>query len=291
MTLPWDLAVVRSVALLRDNVPADGQPYFGAFSGGKDSVVIKELARRAGVPVEWHYHVTTIDPPELVRFIKREHPDVIFDLPKCGNFFAQMAKAGYPTRSRRWCCRVLKEHHPKGRALITGVRVSESARRGKQWTSCVVPDRITADPIVLPVRLWSESDIWAFIRFANIPYCSLYDEGFARLGCIGCPMISHDQREVQFARWPHFRRAWILAFERLWESRAGTLNRNGLIWWGTRYHDTADELWRWWHDGHRDVMQWRLSHGLRIKCSMPGEMVQLQLHDKTPVKAQEKERG
>ena len=38
--------------------PAEG--YYGAFSGGKDSCVIKELARLAGVKVDWHYNWTTV---------------------------------------------------------------------------------------------------------------------------------------------------------------------------------------------------------------------------------------
>ena len=44
--------------------------YFLAFSGGKDSVVIKALADMAGVKYDAHYHLTSVDPPELVRFKK-----------------------------------------------------------------------------------------------------------------------------------------------------------------------------------------------------------------------------
>ena len=51
--------VERACALLRLHQP-EGD-YYGAFSGGKDSCVIKELARLAGVRVTWHYNVTTID--------------------------------------------------------------------------------------------------------------------------------------------------------------------------------------------------------------------------------------
>ena len=63
--------------------PADG--YWLAFSGGKDSVVIKRLAQMAGVKFEAHYSVTSVDPPELVRFIKDVHPDVSFDIPRDKN--------------------------------------------------------------------------------------------------------------------------------------------------------------------------------------------------------------
>jgi len=85
----------KAIGLLQLHEPKDA-PYYGCFSGGKDSVVIKELARRAGVRIVWHYNVTTIDPPELVRFIRREHPDVAFERPK-HPFFVEMRTHGFPT--------------------------------------------------------------------------------------------------------------------------------------------------------------------------------------------------
>lgn len=48
--------------------PEDG--YFVGFSGGKDSQVLLDLVKRAGVKYKAHYNVTTIDPPENVRFIR-----------------------------------------------------------------------------------------------------------------------------------------------------------------------------------------------------------------------------
>lgn len=61
------------------------QPSHGfwlAFSGGKDSCVILELAKMAGVKFTAYYNVTTIDPPKLVRFIIEEHPEVVRLHPK-----------------------------------------------------------------------------------------------------------------------------------------------------------------------------------------------------------------
>jgi len=51
--------------------------------------------------------------------------------------------------------------------------------------------------MVAPIFDWTDEDVWAYIRDRNLPYCSLYDEGFKRLGCIGCPMASKG-REQQF---------------------------------------------------------------------------------------------
>jgi hypothetical protein len=54
-------------------------------------------------------------------------------------------------------------------------------------------------------------------------------------------------------------------FARLWEKRAGHPDRNGREWWGSRVHDSADELWRWWMDGQQNATKWRVEHGLRVK--------------------------
>lgn len=70
-----DIAIQR----LKSFEPPEG--YFLAFSGGKDSQCIYHLAKMAGVKFEAHYHVTSVDPPELIYFIREHYPDVIFDIP------------------------------------------------------------------------------------------------------------------------------------------------------------------------------------------------------------------
>lgn len=74
--------VQRAMDRLKAFEPKEG--YWLAYSGGKDSIVIKRLAEMAGVKFEAHYNVTSVDPPELVRFIKKQK-DVYFDIPKDKN--------------------------------------------------------------------------------------------------------------------------------------------------------------------------------------------------------------
>lgn len=92
--------------------PPDG--YYLAFSGGKDSVVIKALADMAEVKYDAHYSLTSVDPPELVQFIK-SFDDVIIDVPKDkdGNRITMWnlipRKKMPPTRIVRYCCKELKD--------------------------------------------------------------------------------------------------------------------------------------------------------------------------------------
>lgn len=72
--------VETAIKRLQTFEPPEG--YYLAFSGGKDSVVIKALADMAGVKYDARYNLTSVDPPELVRFIKDEHPDVVIEVPK-----------------------------------------------------------------------------------------------------------------------------------------------------------------------------------------------------------------
>lgn len=228
--MPLYMLVQRSVMLLQSNAPTDGKPYYGCFSGGKDSIVIKRLAQMAGVPVEWHYNVI-IDPPELMRFIREHHPDVKWERsvfhrgPRKGqrrpHFFARIKeKLLVPTRFRRWCCTEYKHSKgPRKCTRILGIRVEESTDRRARYTSCVMP-KPAGRREVYPIRLWTKEHVWQFIREQRLPYCSLYDEGFERLGCVGCPLSSPDHRRREFKRWPHFERQWRAACDFVVSERA-----------------------------------------------------------------------
>jgi phosphoadenosine phosphosulfate reductase len=238
--------VERAVALLRTNEPADG--YYLAFSGGKDSCVIKKLAQLAGVRFDAWYNNTTIDPPELVRFIKREHPDVRWNNPPTGNMLHRIAvrPSTPPTRRGRWCCEEYKEGNGKGRVCVFGVRAEESPRRAHRWHE--VSKSSTNDKAVCPVVYWTTEQLWEFIRAYAVPYCSLYDEGFKRLGCIGCPLAGNAGVERMFDRWPKYREAWKRAIIANWENRKDCLNKRT----GEPVHQakfkSGEDYWLWWLD-------------------------------------------
>lgn len=212
-----------AVDRLKTFEPPEG--YYLAFSGGKDSVVIKALADMAGVKYDAHYNVTSVDPPELIYFIREHHPDVAWEYPtdKDGNRITMWnlipKRKIPPTRRIRYCCEVLKEGGGKGRFVITGVRWAESARRKNSRAGLEInaysTKRELADPdnpdnekmtrycptkgrhILNPIIDWDDGDVWEFIRRFDIPYCELYDQGYTRLGCIGLKMTwrRHDGRQ------------------------------------------------------------------------------------------------
>lgn len=74
---------------------------------------------------------------------------------------------------------------------------------------------------VNPIIDWTEGEVWEFLKEYNIPYCTLYDEGFKRLGCIGCPMGSKEQRIREFERWPKYKHLYMVAFQKMVDNRGG----------------------------------------------------------------------
>ena len=98
-----DLVAV-AVARLRQFEPPEG--YYLAFGGGKDSVVLYWLAVVAGVRFDAHFSLTTIDPPELVAFVRGEYPGVQVERP-VRSYFNLFPERGAPRRQTRWCCSAL----------------------------------------------------------------------------------------------------------------------------------------------------------------------------------------
>jgi phosphoadenosine phosphosulfate reductase len=255
--------------------PADG--YYLAFSGGKDSVVIKALADMAGVKYDAHYNVTSVDPPELVQFIKQIHPDVECRRPldENGNQITMWnlipRKLIPPTRIMRYCCAELKEKGGMGRFCVTGVRADESAKRRKTRAGLELSRTKHYDPdtppqgmthicpkgkgrtYLNPIIDWSNADVWEFIRRHKLHVCKLYDEGYKRLGCIGCPMNNHAAAELE--RYPKYRAAYIRAFDRMIGKRILRDNKQPIarVDHGVKESSwkTGEDVMAWWIRGRK----------------------------------------
>lgn len=210
--------------------------YHVAFSGGKDSVVMLDLVKRSGVDYKAYYNVTFCDPPELIMFIKQYHPEVKFIRPKL-NMWDGVRKHGLPTRQARWCCRVMKESGGSGTAVATGIRTEESNARSKrrQVEQCTTKGGYM---FIHPIFNWSRRDIWGYINSRGVPYCDLYNQGFERIGCVGCP----NNRKVgeSMERFPKIWSAWKRAAYDRWEAHESKRV--------PQRFPSAEAFWLWWLD-------------------------------------------
>jgi len=229
--------VQMAIDRIKTFCPPEG--YYVAFSGGKDSVVILDFVKRSGVKFDAHYNLTTVDPPELVYFIKT-FPEVQIHRPEKTMWQLIVENGMPPLRWQRYCCRILKEHGGRGRTVLTGIRWAESSRRTqrKMTEPCFRDSRRF---YINPIIDWSDDEVWEYIHSNKIRYCILYNEGWKRLGCVLCP--NGNQKE-QAKRWPKiansYRRACIKAFNK------AIANNKKRTW------NNGDEMYDWWiSNGHR----------------------------------------
>lgn len=270
--------VQKAIDRLKAFEPSEG--YYVAFSGGKDSQCVYELCKMAGVKFDAHYSVTSVDPPELMRFIKKQYPDVEWEYhywndgkpqhyfpdgkPRNITMWNLIADHAIPpTRQARYCCSQLKETGGAGRVVVTGVRWAESVRRKalhgvadiqteskklhqeakdnptykmnknggivfmddndgarRMVEQCYAKKKTTINPIVD----WEDEDVWEFLNdVAQVPHCELYDEGFTRLGCIGCPLQGREGMLQDFERWPKYKELYIKAFDQMIKNHPGEI--------------------------------------------------------------------
>lgn len=248
------------------------KPLVCTYSGGKDSDVMLELFKRSGIPFEVHNSHTTADAPQTVRHIREVFHQLELDGIKC-----EIEKPTYqgertsmwrlipkklmpPTRLARYCCSVLKETGCANRYIATGVRWDESTSR-KKWNEFSAPNQkehfskivLMNDNdswrrmselcmrqnkmVVNPIIDWTHSDIWEFINSEHIETCELYQCGYDRVGCIGCPLASK-KRYKEFADFPEYKKLYIHAFDRMLEERK---RRGKESKWKDGY-----EVFLWW---------------------------------------------
>lgn len=207
--------------LLR-SIPQDG-PIEVCYSGGKDSDVILELAKMAGIPFEAIYKNTTIDPPGTLQHCRENGVRIV--QPK-KSFYQLVEHAGLPNRWHRLCCEALKEYKIHDRAIV-GIRRSESTARAKRYKEpeeCRVYKSGGKVRQYFPILEWTDADVAEFIALRGIKCHPLYyDEDGTfhverRLGCIGCPM-SPKKAQESYKQYPYVLKATLRAMKRRLESK------------------------------------------------------------------------
>lgn len=183
-----------------------------------------------------------------------------------------------PTRLVRYCCSVLKETGGAGRFIATGVRWAESASRknnrgiyerlSAQKANKVILNndnddkrmlfencRLKAKRVVNPIIDWKDEDVWDFLGVGTQVLCGnynvtcngtpvnpLYDEGWCRVGCVGCPLAGKKTREEEFRRWHKYKDLYIKAFDRMLEER----RLRGKVDGSWRAGFTGKDIFNWW---------------------------------------------
>lgn len=234
--------VADAIALLREHEPPEG--YYLCFSGGKVSVVIHDLAVKAGVKFDAHHNITTVEPPQLMKFIRDHYPAVINEHPPVSMRQLIIKNKIPPLRTARYCCAELKERGGKGRVKITGIRAEESPRRAKRSFVDTLKDGTVH---VNPILRWSSRDVWSYIRDNDLPYCELYDLGFDRIGCVLCPFQNFAKTQLDLKMFPaiadYYRRACRKSFEV--NRDKFKLHRKSKLW------ASGNDLFDWWINERR----------------------------------------
>jgi phosphoadenosine phosphosulfate reductase len=249
--MPLDVKIEKSIALLKEYeskaLEYDADGFYCCDSFGKDSGVIVHLCKLANVKHKCHHNLTTIDPPELIWFGKKHRQETVIHRPKQHLILGRMVEKGEPpTRIHRWCCLEYKERDRKECCKIIGVRIEESARRAGLWRT--VNQNRNGGVIIAPIAYWTEKDVWDFHKLYNLESCSLYKEGFHRLGCVGCPMSNTNGQKEAFKRWPLYERLWRLGFKKMWDRWHGVKNRKGNARFFEKF-GSADATFEWWLTG------------------------------------------
>lgn len=217
MTEELNKKVAASIKLLQAIQKAHaGEQIELAYSGGKDSDVILQLAKEAGINYRAIYKNTTIDPHGTIAHVKAMGVEIW--QPK-KSFFELVAEKGMPNRFARFCCSELKEYKILD-TCIMGVRKAESVKRAKRYTEpteCRVYSKKEHVENVYPILDWSNDDVREFIIDRKLQLAPVYYDNDGslhterRLGCVGCPLINKAARLAQLKEYPTMVKAFVRA--------------------------------------------------------------------------------
>jgi len=185
-------------------------------SGGKDSSVVTHLVRDLVNDTQIIFNNTSLDCADTYRHIKNQDNVHVIN-PKEGYYQWRKRLNFVGNRTSRACCTVFKEgamvdvlDKDENYLFFMGMRNEESNTRkgyGDEWRNDKWGSRNWS--AVLPIREWTEEDIWLYILFRDVPINSKYKKGYARVGCaVACPYYTKSTWVLdqywypkQFKRW------------------------------------------------------------------------------------------
>lgn len=187
-----------------------------------------------------------------------------------------------PSRLQRYCCRILKETSTPNRLAALGVRADESnGRKGRDtfgirsgsyaeakffsldhteevhneakdrdpvWDCTLIKTmREHGDTVVNPIYEWTDDEIWQYARQENIKMNPLYERGYKRVGCIGCPMHTYKQKMKEFADYPKYRDAYVRALQRTLDKRKAEDKSIHEEW------TDGEAMFKWWIEEYKHI--------------------------------------
>ena len=182
-----------------------------SFSGGKDSTVVLELARKAGV-TERYFVDTGMEFPETLSFVEE------MDIPvwlKGGGLLRHIRERGLPTKDNRWCCELVKLLPVKqwlgeqgDCVTVQGNRWYESFSRAGLPSVCENPYH-PGQLNISPIRNWRALEVFLYIWWRGLRVNPLYEMGFERVGCWMCPAMLESEFELVRTCHPDLHRRWV----------------------------------------------------------------------------------
>ena len=166
----------RAIRLLRSvQKRCDGEIEI-SYSGGKDSDVILQLAKEAGIKYLAIYKNTTIDPPGTLGHVREMGVEI---LRARDSFFHLVSQKGFPSRFSRFCCEKLKEYKVHDKSVI-GVRKAESRKRNERYnepTQCRYYGSKKEEnhvELIYPILDWTDEDVRDFIIDRKLKLAPIY---------------------------------------------------------------------------------------------------------------------
>lgn len=223
-------------------------PVHVSFSGGKDSLVVLDLAVNAlkRRQIEAFFLNTGIEFPETVEFARQFCASRSIDLKEAAAgdaFWENLERFGPPAKDMRWCCKVCKlapanrlidESVSGGQVCLTvdGKRRYESFSRASISASEKNPF-VPVQLNIFPIRDWRAIEVWLYIYGKKLEYNPLYDMGFERVGCYLCPASLSAEYQLFSKLHPELHTRWN-AYLLEWASKKGLLESF-----------VEHGLWRW----------------------------------------------
>jgi phosphoadenosine phosphosulfate reductase len=234
------LNIDKIIKIIQDNEPENG--YKLSFSGGKDSVVLYDLVVKSGVKFKAEFFNTGIEYQETYKFIRKFYADVKWlNAPK--SFWQGIIDKGLPSFKVRWCCDSLKKVHNKnGNTYLIGIRADESVKRKAKYKEYVEGCHKKEIFKIYPLLWWTNEDIWQYINNEKLSFNELYNKGFNRIGCIGCPLQGKKRMRQEIESQPKFKTALINAIEKYLE-RLKVENKVNFF---TKKNMTSVDVYNWY---------------------------------------------